>query len=141
MNDAFKQLNEVIAKSEHKQFITYCYNNMQGQRLTCIAKRAGNFLYIKIYTVNPKEQFSKKYIKDYHNQHGFYSNVGILHVVSCDRTNYKNLFFEVLSKHYILNAEAVNSLLQKQARKNERYNQKQIQNQEVKQEPLQYIQV
>lgn len=137
MEDTFKQLNEIISKSEHKQFITYCYNNLLGQRLTCFAKRAGNQLYIKVYTVNPKEQFSKKYIKEYHNQHGFYSNVGILHVVNCNRENYKNFFFDILSKYYVLNHAAVNLLIQKQHRKQKKFTNEAVKN--TIQEPLQHI--
>ena len=126
MNNTFKQLNDIIAKSEHKQFITYCYNNIKGQRLTCFAKRAGNYLFIKVYTLNPKEQFNKKYIKDYHNQNGFYSNNGILHVVQCNRMNYRDMFFEILSKYYFLNNDVVNEILEKYKRKNEKKNNKNI---------------
>lgn len=136
MENTFKQLNETIFKSDNKQFITYCYNNLSNQRLTCFCKKVNNQLYIKVYTINPKEQFSKKYIKNYHNEHGYFSNVGILHVVNCNRKDYKNFFFEILSKYYILNNEAVTLLLEKQQRKNNKKKEK-----EIKLKPLMHINV
>lgn len=117
MQELLKKLNETISENPNKEFITYGYNNSDGRRLSCFGKRVDNTLYIKVYVVNPKEQFDKKLIKEYHKKHGYFSESGTLHTIKCVHSTYKDLFFETLDRFYILNEELVALMFKKELKK------------------------
>lgn len=107
----------VVNESKYREFITYCYRSLTGQRITAFCKRVENKLLIKIYTLHPKEQFCKRYVKDYHKEYGYFSLHGILHVVPCISNNYKKFFFEVLDKHYVLDEELLYDVIFRESKK------------------------
>lgn len=117
MEKTFEELNKMIIESPNKQFITYCYTDLQDRRLSCFGKKVGNNLYIKVYRGNPKEQFDKTLIKKHHAEHGYFSESGTLHVVKCVNDSYKSLFFNTLDNFYQLNREIAMQVYKKQIKK------------------------